>query len=219
MKIEEIFQQAEDGRLSYDEFMELAKEASFVDLKEGNYVSKQKYEDELGAKAKEIENLNGTLGTRDTDLAELQKRLEEAGTDSEKLSQLTTDLNSLQSKYTEEVKSYKDQLRRQAYEFAVKEYAGTKKFSSEAARRDFISQMKAEDLKMDGDTILGAADFAEAYAKANEDAFVIEAPAAQPEEDLTKPHFIGSTPGVEEYKDPTGGFADAFNFVNLHPEK
>lgn len=215
MQIKEVFEQAE-GAITYDEFMELAKGTSFVDLKEGNYVSRQKYEDELGAKAQEIENLNSTISTRDTDFAELQQKLEAAGTDAEQLAKVTGDFNSLKTKYDDEVKNYKAQLKKQAYEFAVREFAGGQKFSSDAAKRDFISQMIAKDMKMEDGKILGADDFVAVYTQNNKDAFITEEDIYQPEPD-NKPRFIGSTPGGMDFPDPTGGFADAFHFTEIHP--
>jgi len=54
--VKELFDLAEDGTLTYEQFMDLARQANvkFVDLNEGGYVSKNKYESELEAKAKEI---------------------------------------------------------------------------------------------------------------------------------------------------------------------
>lgn len=218
MTLKELFDQAEDGKLSYDEFMEMADagEAKFVDLSEGNYVSKQKYEDELEARVKEIETLNGTISTRDTDLAELQKQLEAAGTDAQSLADLSSQFETLKGKYDNEVKSYKDQLRKQAYEFAVKERASGKTFSSDAARRDYISQLVAKDFKMEDGRIIGADDFDAIYAQNNADAFVVNTP--EDDFDLPpSPHFVDTTQGGEPPVDPTGGFLDAFNFTPVHP--
>ena len=87
MNIKELFEKAENGTLTYEQFEAAAKagNAKFTDLSEGNYVSKQKYENDLAVKGKEIETLNGTIATRDTDLAGLKQKLEAAGTDSEKI--------------------------------------------------------------------------------------------------------------------------------------
>ena len=49
MNIKDIFENAENGTLTYEQFSDAVSKggAKFVDLSEGNYVSKQKYEDEL----------------------------------------------------------------------------------------------------------------------------------------------------------------------------
>ena len=219
MEIKELFDKAENGTLTYEQFEQLAKEskAKFTDLSEGKYVSKSKYEDDLKAKDDALENLNTTLGTRDTDLAELKAKLEAAGADAESLSKLNTDLADLQNKYDTETKNYKNQLKKQAYEFAVREFANGKKFTSNAAKRDFISSMISKELKMDGSNILGAEDFVTAYTATNADAFVVEQPTEPKPAEQSKPQFVNSTPGGEAPVDSTGGFADAFHFTGVRP--
>ena len=201
MKIKEVFEQAEDGTLTYEQFQKIVKEANanFTDLAEGKYVSKGKYDDELASLQEQIETLNGTIGTRDTDLEALKKQLEEAGTDAEKLTTLSNDFTALQGKYDADVKAYKEQLKRQAYEFAVKDFANKQKFTSNAAKRDFVQSMLAKGLKMDGDSILGAEDFRAAYSADNADAFVVDNP--EPEYDYApepaRPMFVESTPSMD----------------------
>ena len=219
MNIQELFNKTESGSLTYEEFQKLAAEnnAKFVDLSEGGYVSKSKHESELNAKVKEIETLNGTISTRDGDMEALKKQLEEAGTDAAKLEELTSQFTALKDKYDADTKSYKKQLEGQAYDFGVREYANSLKFTSEAAKRDFISQMSAARLKMDKDKILGATDFKESYASTNPDAFVVEdptpaEPAPQPE---VKPQFVGTTPGVPVTK-PTS-LTEMMKMANENP--
>lgn len=218
--LKELFDLAEGGVLSYERFMELAKEhnVKLVDLNEGEYVSKNKYQAELDAKVREIETLSGTISTRDTDLETLKKQLEAAGADTSKLAELTSQLADLQGKYDADSKAYKKQLQQQAYEFAVKEFAGTKNFSSQAAKRDFIQSMIAKQLKMENDSIIGADDFVKLYEESNKDAFIEE---YVPDEDIPydKPQFVGSTPGAEDANtnDPTGGFLSAFSFTPVRP--
>jgi len=219
--VKELFDLAEGGTLSYEQFMELAKanNVKLVDLNEGAYVSKNKYESELEAKAKEIETLSGTISTRDTDLETLKKQLEDAGADASKLGDLTTQLQALQSKYDTDSKAYKKQLAEQAYEFAVKEFAGTKEFSSQAAKRDFIQSMIAKQLKMDNGSILGAEDFVKVYTEANQDAFMKKESDWEDYTPANKPQFVGSTQGAEDphTSDPTGGFLNAMHFTPIRP--
>ena len=224
MDLKELFDQADGGMLSYDQFMQMAKagNAKFVDLSEGGYVSKNKFDSELEAKAKEIATLNGTISTRDTDLETLKRQLEAAGADVGKLNDLTAQFQALQSKYDTDSKNYKKQLQDQAYEFAVREFAGSKNFSSQAAKRDFIQSMIAKQLKMDGNSILGADDFVKSYTEANEDAFIqdyeFEDYNEEPEDDY-KPQFVGPTGGADDLNnpDPTGGFLGAFHFTPVRP--
>lgn len=229
MDLKELFN-TETGTLTYEQFVDAVKanNIKLVDLNEGNYVSKAKFESEIESKMKEIEALNGTVSTRDTDLEALKKQLEEAGTDSTKLSELNSQFESLKGKYDSDTKAYKEQLRKQAYEFAVKNFANERQFSSQAAKRDFINSMIAKDLKMDGDSIVGADEFVTAYTEANEDAFLHDESyldeyfgndEPQQTSDYEKPQFVSSTPGAEDVHttDPTGGFSNAFHFTPIHP--
>lgn len=201
MTIKEVFDKAENGNLTYAQFEELAKDAKFADLSTGEYVSKRKYDDELASKDNQINTLNGTIKDRDKDLEALKTQLADAGTDAEKLTILNSDLEKLQVKYDADVKAYKEQLKKQAYEFAVKEYANTKEFSSSAAKRDFIGQLKSAELKMDGDKILGADDFLTKYAEENAEAFVKQAdPTPAPTPEPPKPTFVQPTGGTEPQK-------------------
>ncbi len=218
MDVKELFDKAENGTLTYEQFIANAKTfgAKFVDLKEGHYVAKSKYDDDVAAKDEQIKTLSDTISARDTDLQALNDKLAAAGTDAEKLTALSTDFNSLKSKYDNDIKNYKAQLAKQAYEFAVKEFAGSKKFSSAAAKRDFIRALTAKDLQLEDGKILGAEDFAVAYSKDNADAFER---AEEPTPAKAKPTFVAPTSGGVEPVDNTGGFSKAFHFTEIHPRK
>lgn len=218
MTIEELFKKAENGTLTYEQFVQLAGTAKFADLSEGNYVSKQKYTDELASRDTRITTLNETLGTRDKDLEKLQKQLEEAGTDATKLNEVNTKFADLQKQYDKDTKAYQKQLKDQAYQFAVKEFASTKNFTSNAAKRDFINSMMAKNLQLENNKIIGAEDFVQMYSAENADAFAVEAdPEPTPP---TTPMFVAPTQGSNEpTQDPTGGFSNAFNFSFIRQPK
>ncbi len=207
MNIKEIFDKAENGTLTYDQFEAISKESNvkFADLSEGKYVSKSKYDDDLSSKDTSIAQLNDTIAQRDKDLGDLQAKLKEAGTDTSKLAELQTSFDTLQNKYTADMQAYQEKLVAQKYEFAVKEYANGKEFSSQAAKRDFVRSLLSENLKMKEDTIIGADDFAKAYAEENADAFVTKTePTPAPQtNNASKPQFVSSTPGTTPQKQPT----------------
>ena len=216
MNIKEIFEKSENGTLTYEQFETAmrAGNAKFIDLSEGNYVSKSKYESEIASKDNSITELNGTITQRDTDLAELRKQLESAGTDSTKLSELQTNFDNLQNKYTADMQSYQDRLAKQQYEFAVREFAGTQKFSSNAAKRDFTTAMIEAGLKLDNkNKILGADDFVKSYSEDNADAFVVETPTPEvtPTPAPVKPTFAQPTGGTSTSAQ-SGDKAGLFHF-------
>ena len=245
MTLKDLFKDATDGKLSYEELEAKAKEAGakFTDLSEGKYVSKAKYEDDIKAKDgdlaakdneiasrdEQISTLNGTIATRDEDLANLQKQLEEAGQDATKLAELNTQFTGLQAKYDADVKEYQTKMQKQQYEFAVKEFANTKNFTSQAAKRDFVKSMIERGLQMDGDKILGREDFAEKYAEENADAFVVQstdpepAPAPNPNPEPTPsapiPEIVAPTPGPDPSSSNDGGFHFNFTGVRANNQK
>ena len=65
MNIKDLFDKAENGILTYDQFEALAKEngLKFADLSDGKYVSKSKYESDLKAVNQQVETLNGQIET------------------------------------------------------------------------------------------------------------------------------------------------------------
>lgn len=220
MNLKELFDKAENGVLSYDQFVAAATaaKAKFVDLSEGGYVDKQKYINDLQARDTRITTLDDTIKAREGDLVTLKKQLETAGTDATKLTDLNNQFTDLQKKYDKDTKAYEKQLKDQAYKFAVTEFANGQKFTSQAARRDFINSMLAKNLQVENDVIVGASDFMTAYAKDNADAFIVESnnegdPAPTP----PKPHFAGPTGG----NNPQGEESDPFNFnfVGVRPHE
>ncbi len=217
MTLKDLFDKAEGGVLSYEQFMSAAQEgkAKFVDLSEGKYVDKQKYDDDLSARDTRIKTLDDTIKTRDADLGNLRTQLEAAGTDADKLSKLTTDFGDLQTKYERDTKAYEKQLRDQAYKYAVRDFANQQKFTSQAAKRDFINSLMEKNLTLENDVIVGASDFVTAYTKDNADAFVTDTTPPPPAPD--KPHFVDTTT-------PQGNPAGTpnpfnFNFVGVRPHK
>lgn len=216
MNIKELFDNAENGTLTWEQFEASAKSsgAKFADLSEGKYVSKSKYEDDIKGKDDSINQLNETISKRDADLNDLKTQLANAGTDADKLAKLQTDFDSLQGKYTSDMEAYQQKLASQQYEFAVKEFANGRKFTSNAAKRDFTSAMIGASLKFDNGKIMGADDFVKSYSEENADAFVKEEaePTPTPEPTQPKPHFAGPTSGSNSGSEPKSSvFGFSFN--------
>lgn len=209
MTVEELFKQG-NGTLTFEQFAEITNKnkVKFADV--SGYVSKEKYDSDISAKDSQINELNSTISTRDTDLANIKEQLAKANTDGEAFNKLKTDLEALQGKYDSEKQAFESKLKKQAYEFAVKEFANGKKFTSNAAKRDFVSTMISKELKMDGGKILGADDFATAYSSENADAFVTEKADEKPQ-----PQFAKDTNGSQTPS--TGGFN--FDFFGVRPKK
>lgn len=207
----------ESGALTWEQFSEAVNQKGFkiCDLSKGNYVAKKKYEDDLATRDTTISDLKGQISTRDTDLANLKKQLEDGNTDnSQKITNLQNELTKLQGTYDTTKTEYENKLKAQKYQFAVKEFANGKKFSSNAAKRDFINEMLGANLVMDNDTIMGADDFTTKYKETNSDAFVVDDPKP-PTPPEPKPNFI--TPPTPPTPDNDNPFTGMFNFVGVRP--
>lgn len=190
MTVKELFEKADGGTLTWEQFQTAAGDAKFVDLSEGHYVSKQKYDAELAQRDTRINDLTATISTRDKDLAVLQQTMKDAG-DLDALKQASKDLADLQKRYDTETKDYQGKLKKQEYEFAVREFASGKNFTSNAAKRDFIQSMIAKNLNMEDGRIIGAEDFVQVYSKDNKDAFV--------QKESPKPQFVkGNEPPKQQ---------------------
>jgi chromosome segregation ATPase len=204
----------EAGALTWEQFSEAvnAKGYKLADLSTGNYVSKAKFDDEVEkvqTRDTTISELNGQIKTRDTDIKNLQTQLNDGSKDNDtKIADLTQQLTALQGEYKTAKTNYDKRIASMNYEYAVKDYAATQKFSSNAAKRDFINEMISANLTMQDKAILGADDFANMYREKNSDAFVVETPTPEPTpEPKPAPTFVQPTPPT-----PPSPEADVFNF-------
>jgi len=156
----------------------------------------------------EFTNINSKLETlqkqydeeikkRDGDLASLQEQLKNADVDATKVKDLNDKIASMQEENEKATKAYEKQLESQRYEFAIKERASGLKFSSASAKKSFIADAIAKDMRLDGDNVLGFDEFVEAYKKDDAAAF------SDAEEEVPKPHFtspLGGKIGGEDSK-------------------
>ena len=130
---------------------------------------------------------NTDIAQRDTDLADLKQKLADAGTDAETLKNLQTEFDTLKTNYANAQADYQKELNKQAYEFAIKEKTNGLQFTSNSAKKAFLSDALAKNLTMDNDNILGFDDFVNAYKEQDAGAFVVE-----PITDEPKPPMFGS---------------------------
>ena len=196
--------------LTWEQFSEAVTSKGFkvADLSKGNYVSKKKFDDEIKTRDTTISELNSTISVRDNDIEDLKQKLETGGQDNEtKVKDLLTQISTLQSQYEEEKSTLETKLSKQAYEFAVRDFANSQKFTSTAAKRDFEREMISAELTMKDNSIIGANDFVTSYKEKNADAFVTAEPEPTPE---PKPTFIQPTPPTPQPSD--NPFDAVFNF-------
>ena len=208
----------ENGPLTWDGFVAAVGEKGIklADLSTGNYVSSQKYSDAIAAKDSTIADLNSQIGTRDADIANLQKQISGDGDSRTKINNLNAEITRLQTDYANQKADYEGRLQKQAYGFAVREFASTQKFTSKAAQRDFTNEMLSKNLKFENDKLEGTDEFVKAYREANPDAFVVETPPAPPE-NPPLPFFGQPTPPSTPPEE--NAFTNAFNFAGVRAHK
>ena len=203
----------ESGALDWDTFSKAVTDKGYklADLSQGAYVSKTKYDDDINAKTNQINDLTGQITQRNTDLQDLQAKMEAAQGDSGKLTEVTSQLTKLQEDYNKSKDKYEKQLAKQQYEFAVKEFANEQKFTSGAAKRDFIRSLTEKGLQLENGKIVGAMDYLDTYKAENTDAIATDDPVNN------KPQFVDTTKkqGGEIKENP---FLQAMNFTGVRPE-
>lgn len=77
-------------------------------------------------------------------------------------------------------KILKQKLQKQAYEFAVNQKVAGLKFSSNSAKKAFLSEIMKDELKMKDGELIGFDDYVETYKKDDEGAFLKEEQTKKP---------------------------------------
>lgn len=172
----------EDKKAEFDKLLnENYKTQAEVNNLNGKLTKTEGERDALQAK------YNTDIAQRDTDLADLKQKLADAGTDAETLKNLQTEFDNLKTNYANAQADYQKELNKQAYEFAVKEKTNGLQFTSNSAKKAFLSDALAKNLTMDNGNILGFDDFVNAYKEQDAGAFVVETTTDEP-----KPPMFGA---------------------------
>ena len=133
------------------------------------------------------EKYDTDIAQRDTDLENLRTQLSEAGQSKEKLTTLQANLEEAQKKYNDDKAAWEKQLADQQYGFLVDKAAGELKFSSNAAKKVFIDELKANPLQVKDENLLGFTDYVNVYKESNPDSFLKDDGAGTP------PNFSGKS--------------------------
>jgi gas vesicle protein len=144
---------SEEIRKEYDE-----KE---LIINDGTYIPKSKF-DNLNEQKKDLEN---QLKETNDKVQELSK------VDTEELKKQIEDL---QKKYEDDTKALNSKYEAREYDIKLNDYAKDLKFSSNSARKSFMSDLKAKDLKFENDKLVGFDDFVNSYKETDPNAFIKE---------------------------------------------
>ena len=130
-------------------------------INDGTYIPKAKF-DSLNETKKDLEN---QLKETNDKVQELSK------VDTEELKQQIEDL---QKKYEEDTKALNSKYEAREYDIKLNDYAKDLKFSSNSARKSFMNDLKAQELKFEDDKLVGFDDFVNSYKESDPSAFIEE---------------------------------------------
>ena len=146
--------------------------------------------DEAG---KDVENHKQQISSLTTERDTLKTQLEEANASIQSYKDMDIDgikekVAEWEMKYNADTKALQEKLDAQAYGYAVEKVASGVKFSSNGAKKAFISDLTAKNLKLSDDGKLeGFTDFLEQYKKDDPSAFKTDEPG--------KPYVAAATGG------------------------
>lgn len=143
---------------------------------------------DIGRWKQKAEAAEKQLSDRDKDMEELKKTASDADG-------IRKQLEDLQNKYNNETKEYQTQLADRDYSDAVGRAIADKgiKFSSRAAEKAFLADLKSNRLEMKDGALVGFDDYHKAQMEADPTAFQADKPAPT----FVKPVGTGSPPANE----------------------
>lgn len=209
--LKKLFGTPKDGEepksMTYEELeaaIDADKNIRVVDLKAGGYVSKEKFD----AKSTELEGVRGQLDAANAQIRSFQDKDQ----DIESVRQKASDW---EKKYNEDTQDLRNQLDAQKRKHAEDMLLSAYKFSSKAARKGILDELREKKFQIDdNDTLVGAADFMKTLMESEDykNAFVTEdgGKDGKDDEGKDKPPFFskGSGSGSETKPNGSGSLFD-----------
>lgn len=127
----------------------------------------------------DVGKLKQDLATATTERDTLKTQLGEANEKIKSYTDMDVDgikqsVKDWETKYNTDTQALKDQLANQSYGYAVERSVAGLKFSSGAAQKQFIADLKSKKLPLQEDKLLGMEDYVKQYKEADPDAFASE---------------------------------------------
>lgn len=162
------------------------KHIRYVDLSEGQYVGKDYHNAQIADLKSQQKTMQETwqteLASRDASLNELKAQLDKAQTDAGQLAEAQKKITEMQMQYETDSAAWKKRLADQELQHRLSEKSSELKFSSPAAKRDFMRQAGDMDFKVtEKGVIFGYDDFVNNYKTENPGAIVDPTPDPEPQ--------------------------------------
>lgn len=151
--LKKLFGTAEDGEtpksMTYEELekaIDADKGISIVNLKEGGYVSKEKFD------------------AKDVELSGVKQQLSDANTEIQSYKDMDVDgikksVDDWKTKYDADTKKLQDQLTAQERSYAESMFLSGYQFTSKAARKGVLEELREKNFKIENGQLQGAKDF------------------------------------------------------------
>lgn len=151
--LKKLFGTPEEGEqpkaMTYEELeaaIDADKGVSLVNLKDGGYVSKDKFD----AKDTELKGVQAQLATANETIK---------GFEGQDVEGIKNKVSEWETKYNTDTQKLKDQLAAQARSHAEDMFMAGYQFTSKAARNGVLAELRAKDFKIENGEIVGAKDF------------------------------------------------------------
>lgn len=181
------------------------KDIQLANLAAGGYVTQADFD----AKALELDGVQQQLTNANTTIQSYKDM------DIDGIKQSVT---NWETKYNTDTQKLKDDLAAQAYEHACDMAAMGIKFSSNGARKAFVSDLQDKKLALEDGKLLGLDDFVKAYKETDPGAFASETPP--PNETPTNLPYFSKSTGDSGDKPPKNkpSLLEMMKFKNAHPD-
>lgn len=204
----------EDGTqkaITFDEFVTALsgnKEITLINLKDGGYVSKEKFD------------------TKDTELKGVKQQLTDANATIQSYKDMDIDgikqsVDDWETKYNTDTQQLRDQLAAQEMEFAARTYLSKFKYANDLVKDQIYTKFMEKRFARENDRFLGADDFMKEMQNQYPTAFISEeppAPSNPPEPEtppVDAPYFAPQTPPAGRQKKRT--LSELMKYANEHP--
>lgn len=149
-------------------------------------------------KTQEIENLKSEIKSKDELIASTNSEIEKfKGMNIEEIQKQVETLKQTNAEFETKSKAEKEafekQLADQQYDFKVKEFVNSQKFTSDFAKKAFEAEFKTQGFKIGEDgNFMGGNDYLKTFGEKNQGVFAVEEAA---KEETTLPKLVTSTNG------------------------
>ncbi len=196
--------------MTYEELeaaIDADKDIQVVDLKAGGYVAKEKFDaknTELAGVKQQLTDANAQIQSfKDQDVDGIRKKV-----------------SDWETKYNEDTKKLRDQMAAQERSHAEEMFLSGYKFTSKAARKGILDELRDKNFQIENGTLLGGKEFMQSLME-NEDykgAFVTEKPKEGGEGGENKPPIFAGPTGKPGGGDPKPAMDFGFTFLRQPPK-